>query len=465
MMPSVEKYLYNMSTSHDENNTDNHHVESNSKLSSRDNEDISSHSPIETHSTIATKDNGNTSNLSNNEPHNNTTTEEKGRFSGLYLEEPHNTATIEEKGGFSGLYLEETHNTTTIEEKGGFSDLSQNELYNYTAVDNHQEELHNSTSIKGSSEFSNLTKKEPHITKANDVKTDDNEELSDPSQNVAKPNLVYSNIENGLDNHKHLCSKEENNSIVEIIAKNMSNINMEDNQFHVDDGAENTNGHNDTQLTLQSSSKDFADMNNFADKTTKNQHLLQNQPNDEQHKAEDNNQQFEQEEKPLDNDFEYQVSCAHFEYGTPTEHSPCSALKERSLSELSPEENEDLNFVPGIHKTDTWDSRSGSFSSLTGSGSFNSQSRLTEQKTRTSTVDSKSYVSSSPVNESWRYVTSSLESKERKDSRADDISIATEDSLGDLAMFEELLGMNEDHFSSPEVSRNITMLFLFLVTF
>lgn len=152
----------------------------------------------------------------------------------------------------------------------------------------------------------------------------------------------------------------------------------------------------------------------------------------------------EQDEKP-DNEFDYQVSRAHFKYGTPTEQS----LDDSKEESLSPEDDEDFNFVPGIHKPDPWRSHSGSFSSLTGSGSFNAQSKPeTEEPRRPSTSVSKSSV----LNDSWRYVTNTLAGIERKDSRADNMSVATEDSLGDLAMFEELLGMSEDHFASPEVS-------------
>mgnify|MGYP001795933894 CR=1 FL=1 len=106
---------------------------------------------------------------------------------------------------------------------------------------------------------------------------------------------------------------------------------------------------------------------------------------------------------------------------------------------------EEFNFVPGIHKQeDEILSRTSSFSSFTGSGSFRSGRGDTfdSLKSRASTGNSDvmkdqngDYVATSDAHETN--------------------SISRDDSLSDFVLFEELLGMDEDHFSSPEVGRNL----------
>ena len=105
---------------------------------------------------------------------------------------------------------------------------------------------------------------------------------------------------------------------------------------------------------------------------------------------------------------------------------------------------EDFNFVPGIHKQEDEISMSSSFNSFNGSGSFRNGRGDTfdSLKSRTSTANSEGMKVESGNCTSAVPVSSDAAESE---------SGSRDDSLSDFVLFEELLGVDEDHFSPPEV--------------
>lgn len=147
---------------------------------------------------------------------------------------------------------------------------------------------------------------------------------------------------------------------------------------------------------------------------------------------------------------EYHAALAAFECGTPKQvDSIWQIERERVLSTESNTsyEGENLNIIPGIHKSYDTRSResSGSFS---GPGSFQPGS---QRSSRHSTMDSSYRTSTfgSGTPSSWPGG-SGLSS--RKSSKADITvgSPSSESQFSEYEMFDELLGLEEDHFSPPE---------------
>ena len=164
------------------------------------------------------------------------------------------------------------------------------------------------------------------------------------------------------------------------------------------------------------------------------------------------------EKETLTNDTdtpEYHAALAAFECGTPKQvDSIWQIERERGMSAESNAsyEGEDLNIVPGIHRSYDTRSRSGSSGSFNGSGSFQLGS---QRSSRHSTMDSmyrtSTFGSAGTPSGSWpgRGSFSS-----RKSSKTD-VTIGSPSSEGQFSeyeMFDELLGLEEDHFSPPEVS-------------
>ena len=144
---------------------------------------------------------------------------------------------------------------------------------------------------------------------------------------------------------------------------------------------------------------------------------------------------------------EYYAALAAFECGTPKKvDSIWQIERERGMSaEFNASyEGEDLNIVPGIHKSYDTRSRSESSGSFNGSGS--------QRSSRNNTLDSmyRTFtLSSTPGSWPGRNSFSS-----RKSSKAD-LSIGSpgsESQFSEFEMFDELIGLEEDHFSPPEVS-------------
>ena len=147
---------------------------------------------------------------------------------------------------------------------------------------------------------------------------------------------------------------------------------------------------------------------------------------------------------------EHFAALAAFECGTPKQvDSMWQIEKDRAWSNTS-HEGEDLNIIPGIHKNTDRHSLSGSSGSYNGSGSFPHSS---QRSSRNSTMDSVSRTSpfgSSAASDSWLYRSGS---SSRKNSKADvGFNVGSPDSeFSEYEMFDELLGLEEDHFSPPEV--------------
>lgn len=152
----------------------------------------------------------------------------------------------------------------------------------------------------------------------------------------------------------------------------------------------------------------------------------------------------EKDDNPSESEtLEHYASLATFECGTP---KPVESIwqieKERGLSNAS-YEGEDLNIIPGIHKN----SMSGSSGSFNGSGSFSQRS------SRNNTMDSipgSSTFESSVASGSWPNRSGSFN---RNSSKADvGFCVGSPGSeFSEYEMFDELLGLEEDHFSPPEV--------------
>lgn len=144
---------------------------------------------------------------------------------------------------------------------------------------------------------------------------------------------------------------------------------------------------------------------------------------------------------------EYYAALATFECGTPKKvDSIWQIERERGMSAdfNASYEGEDLNIVPGIHKGSDTRSQSESSGSCNGSGS--------QRSSRNNTLDSMHRtftLSSTPGSWPGRNSFSS-----RKSSKAD-LSIGSpgsESQFSEFEMFDELIGLEEDHFSPPEVS-------------
>lgn len=148
---------------------------------------------------------------------------------------------------------------------------------------------------------------------------------------------------------------------------------------------------------------------------------------------------------------EYHATLAAFECGTPKKvDSIWQIERERGMStELNASyEGEDLNIVPGIHKSRDSHSRSESSGSFNESGSFPLDSQRHSRHNTMDSMNRTSTLSSTPTG-SWpgRSGFSS-----RKSSKAD-VSTGSPSSEGQFSeyeMFDELLGLEEDHFSPPE---------------
>lgn len=139
---------------------------------------------------------------------------------------------------------------------------------------------------------------------------------------------------------------------------------------------------------------------------------------------------------------EHFASLATFECGTPKQVDSIQEIeKERALSNVS-YEGEDFNIIPGIHK----DSVSGSSGSFNGSGSFSQRS------SRNNTLDSiprSSTFGSSVASGSWPNRSGSFNHNYSKVEAG--FSVGSSGSeLSEYEMFDELLGLEEDHFSPPE---------------
>ena len=147
---------------------------------------------------------------------------------------------------------------------------------------------------------------------------------------------------------------------------------------------------------------------------------------------------------------EHFAALAAFECGTPKQvDSIWQIEKDRALSNTS-YEGEDLNIIPGIHKNADRHSLSESSGSYNGSGSFLSGSQRSSRNNTMDSIYRTSTVGSSVTSDSWPYKSGS---SSRKNSKADmAFSVGSPGSeFSEYEMFDELLGLEEDHFSPPEV--------------
>lgn len=163
----------------------------------------------------------------------------------------------------------------------------------------------------------------------------------------------------------------------------------------------------------------------------------------------------EAEEENVANDTEtteHFAALAAFECGTPKQvNSMWQIEKERALSNTS-YEGEDLNIIPGIHKNADRHSLSGSSESYNGSGSFQLGSQRSSRNNTMDSVYRTSTFGSSATSDSWQYRSGS---SSRKSSKADvGFNVGSPGSeFSEYEMFDELLGLEEDHFSPPEVCK------------
>lgn len=147
---------------------------------------------------------------------------------------------------------------------------------------------------------------------------------------------------------------------------------------------------------------------------------------------------------------EHFAALAAFECGTPKQvDSMWQIEKERALSNTS-YEGEDLNIIPGIHKNADRHSLSGSSGSFNGSGSFPLGSQRSSRNNTMDSIYRTSTFGSSATSDSWPYRSGS---SSRKSSKADvGFNVGSPGSeFSEYEMFDELLGLEEDHFSPPEV--------------
>lgn len=384
-MTSVEKHLHDMSAPHIENITDNNTDVSNAK---NINEFGENHSD-------------------NDSAHSKTSTEGHQNLDyNVGVNSQSGLLTGDQEDGLRHS-LVETDKATSAKHNT-FSDLSQKDSpnSNYSqdfSTSNNTEELSNSchtnsnlqTTTTGSDdECSNFSQKLEAT------------QLENMAQIDATSGFYNDYQENSITENKSKCERISVNSL----ENEMNNVCIDNKQICNEPektDAINEKIQNHDSMSSSKSQQDFSDMNCFSESFTDYHNTIENDSNSEKVNIETNDQLSNEEKEKrnaenmlhskevVDNDYKYQVSCARFEYGTPTEHSSF----ERDSQEVDPEENEDLNFVPGIHKTNPWSgSHSGSFSSLTGSGSFNAQSRA-EEKGRSSTMDSKSSIGKIMIND------------------------------------------------------------------
>lgn len=142
---------------------------------------------------------------------------------------------------------------------------------------------------------------------------------------------------------------------------------------------------------------------------------------------------------------EHFAALAAFECGTPKQvDSIWQIEKDRAMSNTS-YEGEDLNIIPGIHKNADRHSLSGSSGSYNGSGSFQLGSQRSSRNNTMDSVYRTSTRGSSVASDSWP--------SSRKSSKADmGFNVGSPGSeFSEYEMFDELLGLEEDHFSPPEV--------------
>ena len=147
---------------------------------------------------------------------------------------------------------------------------------------------------------------------------------------------------------------------------------------------------------------------------------------------------------------EHFAALAAFECGTPKQvDSIWQIEKERALSNTS-YEGEDLNIIPGIHKNTDRHSLSESSGSYNGSGSIQVGSQRSSRNNTMDSVYRGSTLGSSSTSDSWLYRS---DSSSRKSSKADvGFNVGSPGSeFSEYEMFDELLGLEEDHFSPPEV--------------
>ena len=147
---------------------------------------------------------------------------------------------------------------------------------------------------------------------------------------------------------------------------------------------------------------------------------------------------------------EHFAALAAFECGTPKQvDSIWQIEKERALSNTS-YEGEDLNIIPGIHKSTDRHSLSESSGSYNGSGSIQVGSQRSSRNNTMDSVYRGSTLGSSSASDSWLYRS---DSSSRKSSKADvGFNVGSPGSeFSEYEMFDELLGLEEDHFSPPEV--------------
>lgn len=147
-----------------------------------------------------------------------------------------------------------------------------------------------------------------------------------------------------------------------------------------------------------------------------------------------------------DNDIpKYYAELAAFECGTPKLVDSISETEQSREANVVYEEK-DFNIVPGIHLY----SRSSS-GSLSGSGSFQSGSqRSSRRSTAESSCMKSSSLGSNVPPSSWPGVSN------HNNPGGDNLKVgspSSESAFSDYEMFDELLGLEEDHFSPPEVSR------------
>ena len=142
---------------------------------------------------------------------------------------------------------------------------------------------------------------------------------------------------------------------------------------------------------------------------------------------------------------QHRVSLAMLECGTPKQIDDISQIeKDRGLSCTS-YEDEDFNIVPGIHKSDGRLSRSGSSGSFTASGSYISRNNTMDS------INGFSAFGNSAASDSRKYVATSFSSSSRNNSKTDfgTGSPSSESHFSEYELFDELLGLQEDHFSPP----------------
>ena len=223
----------------------------------------------------------------------------------------------------------------------------------------------------------------------------------------------------------------------------------------------------DFQSSVDGSAERLAVADDSSKESTENLHfttddghnLLQSIDSDHIPKATDlaseNSTDISSDKRTSKSDENY-VYLATFECGTPKQiDDPSELWKDRRDSTAS-YDGQEYNFIPGIHKENEKLSRSSSVGSFSGSGSFSIQRANSDAANRTSTVSSvnrisSSVKSSSGMSDSWKAVNDFFTSTSRNSSFLEGGSVKSDDSFSGFDMFDDLLGVEEDHFSSPEV--------------